>query len=116
MISSPENTTLEYTKHNYRNRMPFVIYADFESINDSTLLTFQDEVNPERPAIKTRRIKHQSEAAVGALIKSDHEEIIPAQYFSYRGKDVVDVFCNFLIRISHKTSSHKFLKQIKKWK
>jgi hypothetical protein len=79
--------------------MPFVIYVDFELINDSTLLTFQDEVNPERPVIKTRRIKHQSAAAVGALIKSDHEEIIPAQYFSYRGEDVVDVFCNFLIRI-----------------
>jgi hypothetical protein len=79
--------------------MSFVIYADFESINDSTLLTFHDEVNPERSAIKTRRIKHQSAASVGALIKSDHEEIIPAQYFSYRGEDVVDVFCNFLMQI-----------------
>jgi hypothetical protein len=44
-IRIPENTTLEYTKHNNRNRMPFVINVDFESINDSVLLTLHDVAN-----------------------------------------------------------------------
>jgi hypothetical protein len=111
-ISIPENAIimLEYTKHNYRNRIPFVIYADFELINDSTLFTFQDEVNPERPAIKTRRIKHQSVAAIGALIKSDHEEIIPVVCnISLTGAKMLLMF-SVTFSYGLKTSSRKFLK------
>jgi hypothetical protein len=31
-ITIPSNPTLKFTKFNFRNRLPFVMYADFESI------------------------------------------------------------------------------------
>jgi hypothetical protein len=30
-ITIPVNPKLEFTKYNFRNRLPFVIYADFET-------------------------------------------------------------------------------------
>jgi hypothetical protein len=48
---------------------------------------------------KTKKLKHQSASAVGIYVKSDYENIIPSNYFCYRGEDVVEVFCNWLVTI-----------------
>jgi hypothetical protein len=89
--------------------LPFVIYADFESISkpcnvnkdESCNVSIAEPVNQteSQTESKTKKLKHQSPAQVGVLIKSDHEDIIPTNYFSYIGEDVVKVFCNFLVKI-----------------
>jgi hypothetical protein len=104
----PKNAKLEFTKHNYRNRIPFVIYADFESISE----TIYGPDNSANNMPKTKKLKQQSPSAVGILIKSDHEEIIPTQYISYFNEDregqtksdVIEDFCKFLIDIEYRFS------------
>jgi hypothetical protein len=46
---------------------------------------------------KTRKIEHQVASSVGGYIKSDHEEIIRSNYFTFRGENVVEIFCNWII-------------------
>ena len=82
-VRFPKNNTLSYTKHNFRNRMPFTIYADFESISESI-------------SEGGKQGKHQKAAAVGLYLHSEIPELIQSEYFHHRGKDVVDVFCNWV--------------------
>jgi hypothetical protein len=101
-IIIPENPKLEFTKYNFRNKLPFVIYADFETISKTIY-------GPNNfPDNKFKKLKHQTPAAVGILIKTDFDYISLADrennYFSYIGEDVVNVFCNFLIKIEEEFS------------
>jgi hypothetical protein len=50
------------------------------------------------------KLKHQIPAAVGVLIKSDHEEMIPTSYMSYFNENVVEDICKFLINIEDRFS------------
>jgi hypothetical protein len=98
-LKIPKNAKLEFTKYNFRNIIPFVIYADFESISQTIYGPDNAPVN----VPKTKKLK-QSSSAVGILIKSDHEEIISTQYISYFNEDVIEDFCKFLIDIEYRFS------------
>ena len=82
-ITFPENNILTYTKHNFRNFIPFVIYADFESIT----------------CYSTEKGKPQKAAAVGAYLCSRLPELVPSQYFHNRSENVIAVFCDWLVAL-----------------
>jgi hypothetical protein len=66
LISKPVNPKLEFTKYNFRNRLPFVIYADFEAISKPCNV---NKVETEsQTEVKTKKLKYQSPAAVRVLI------------------------------------------------
>jgi hypothetical protein len=87
-MPTEKDRILRFTKHNFRNRIPFVIYADFEAINKP--------INDD-PEKTTRNLKHNIAASVGYYILSDHPDITPSYYSWYRNPDVVERFCDFLI-------------------
>ena len=56
----------------------------------------------EPPQSKVTKLKRQIAAAVGVYIKSDHPDIYHSGYFSFRGEDVVDAFCNTILKLQSK--------------
>ena len=90
------NAVLKFKNYNFKNRVPFVIYADFESINILPEDT-NEKCNEDSDEVKTKKLKKQIPSAVGVYIHSDYQHLFRDNYAFYRGEDVADVFCNFLI-------------------
>ncbi|MCG8431126.1 MAG: hypothetical protein MJA29_08125, partial [Candidatus Omnitrophica bacterium] len=86
-------SNLKFKNHHFKNRVPFVVYADFESINC--------KIDKEETASETstKKLYHQKAAAVAVYIYSDYPNLYQSKYKFHRGEDVIDVFCNFMIEL-----------------
>ncbi|WP_375671641.1 hypothetical protein, partial [Bartonella sp. CL27QHWL] len=97
---------LKFEKHSFKNRVPFVIYADFESISEPLLVVSNDDSssNTNNNTISKKLFK-QIASAVGIYVHSDYPQLYTSQYFSCRNSNVVDIFCNFLIKMEEQFSN-----------
>ena len=112
ILPTDKDYKLEFKKYGYKNKVPFVIYGDFESLN--TELTDKDrkeiyykrkqlnsnknlELNEDPPITNTIKKVRQSAAAFGLYIQSDYPELIESEYYSYRDENVINHFCDLLI-------------------
>ena len=95
-IKMPEQgkSNLKFKNYSFKNRVPFVVYADFEAT--STPVADKD-LSYVKVSEKTKRLKTQKASAVGCYIRSDYPALFESAYFSYRGEDVVDYFCDWLL-------------------
>ena len=91
-LPSPEKASLHFKNGHFKNRVPFAVYADFESIS---------EPHHQQLGNKTRKLIKQKAAAVGAYIHSDYPDLLKGYYWSRRTEDVVDVFCGFLVSLNN---------------
>ncbi|CAC5393555.1 unnamed protein product [Mytilus coruscus] len=76
---------LEFTNHHFKNRLPFVIYCDFEACNIP-----MQSCTPDPDKSYTKPISKQEINSYGMYVHSDYPEIYKSQYFHYYdGDDVV---------------------------
>ena len=72
-LPSVKNNTLEFTNFGFKNRVPFVIYADFECVL--------------KPVIDDERVyQHHVPFSVGYFIKCSYDNSL-SEYKSYRQED-----------------------------
>ena len=81
----PKEDYYSYNNWKFKNRLPIVIYADFESLNE--ILIPNDK----------NRIYRQHAIAVGIYTHSDYPEIYTSNYVQYYGVDVIDEFTKYII-------------------
>jgi hypothetical protein len=84
-ITIPFNTILKFTKYNIRNRIPFVIYGDFEAINiktyekynkDKSIMEYFNIANGDGNSQKTRKIEHQVASSVGVILNQIMKKLL----------------------------------------
>ena len=79
-----EEERLSFKQHQYCSKIPFVIYADFETISipleGNTLLA-------------------QKPISYGLYLSSIHPDVIPSRYNTYTGEDAVQVFVKQVVSI-----------------
>jgi len=130
ILPTDKNYKLEFKKYGFKNKVPFVIYGDFESLNfeltdkdrkeiyykrkilnnDEKLLifpehSFDNDIEneyPDPPVSSTIKKIHQSAAAFGLYIKSEYPELFKNEYYSYRSENVINHFCDLLIEYERK--------------
>ncbi|WP_375664441.1 hypothetical protein, partial [Bartonella sp. CL50QHWL] len=78
---------IKFEKHSFKNRVPFVIYADFESISEpcSSAESNIPVVSVEPPMVKEQNFKKlfkQNASAVGVYVHSDYTHLYSSQYVS----------------------------------
>ncbi|VEN53641.1 unnamed protein product [Callosobruchus maculatus] len=84
-ISFPKYDFMEFKDHVYKQRNPFVIYADFESL----LTPCRDKFKNIKT--KTQRYQHHKAYSAGYYLKCSYDDSL--SYFkSYRGDDCLDWF------------------------
>ena len=81
----PKEDYYSYNNWKYKNRLPIVIYADFEAVNEILL---PNEKN---------HVYKQHAIATGIYIHSDYPEIYTSQYKAYYGVDVIEKFTQYII-------------------
>ena len=87
----------EFKNFHFCEELPFVIYCDFEA-NNIPIETTQP--NPNESYIN--RISKQEINSFGMYIKSNHQDIIKSQYFSYNGNDAKEKFIKKILSIYNK--------------
>ena len=97
---------LEFKNHYFKNRIPFVIYSDFESYNIH-LSTSQPDPNKSY----TNPISKQTVNSYGIYVKSDYPEIYKPQYFSYVGDDAANKYVKEIIQIFKNITYNIYLKE-----
>lgn len=115
IMPTEKDYKLEYKKYHFKNKVPFVIYGDFESLNkeltdiDRKEIYYKRKVfNSNNPSTIMNEYKdpdekntikkiHQSAAAFGIYIKSDYPELINSEYYSYRAENCVNHFVDLMI-------------------
>jgi hypothetical protein len=74
---------LYFNQYHFKNRVPFVLYGDFEAINKPV------ENDP-------RKVADQIASSYFLYLKSDYEDIIKSQAFAYRGEDCIENFAKVI--------------------
>ena len=92
-IKDSLQSRLKFKNHDFKNRVPFVFYADFEAI--STKIDAVPKIDSKESLPKTIKLQEQFPAAVGIYFHSDYPDIVNSFYASHRSED--EVFCNWLI-------------------
>ncbi|CAC5382294.1 unnamed protein product [Mytilus coruscus] len=82
-MPEPEKNILEFNNHHFKNRLPFVIYCDFEACNIP-----MQSCTPDPDKSYTKPISKQEINSYGMYVHSDYPEIYKSQYFHYDGDDV----------------------------
>ena len=93
-----EGTTLKFHNSRHQLKVPFIIYADFES-----LLLPEDAPIPHANQVKRRRttlIDRHVPCAAGIYVVSANAILFPPTYESFTGENVVQWFLNRLFDIS----------------
>ena len=78
---------LEFNKFHYKNKVPFVIYGDFEAYNKLS--------NPNTKNL----IYNQKPFCFGIYIKSDYEDLCKSKYKKYYGEDASQIFGDYIIKL-----------------
>ena len=97
MPEKKDNNILKFKNHHFKNRLPFVIYSDFES-NNIPIST--SKPNPNKSYINP--IRKQTVNSYGIYVHSDYPEIYESQYFSYVGDDAAKKYVEKIIKIFKK--------------
>ncbi|CAC5417593.1 unnamed protein product [Mytilus coruscus] len=84
IMPEPGKNILEFNNHHFKNRLPFVIYCDFEACNIP-----MQSCTPDPDKSYTKPISKQEINSYGMYVHSDYPEIYKSQYFHYDGDDVV---------------------------
>ena len=108
IMPKKDNNILKFKKHYFKNRLPFVIYSDFES-NNVPLSTTQQ--NPNMSYINP--ISKQTVNSYGIYVQSDYPDIFKPQYFSYVGDDAAEKYVEHVIKI-FKEINYKIYRNEKK--
>ncbi|CAC5406272.1 unnamed protein product [Mytilus coruscus] len=82
-MPEPGKNILEFNNHHFKNRLPFVIYCDFEACNIP-----MQSCTPDPDKSYTKPISKQEINSYGMYVHSDYPEIYKSQYFHYDGDDV----------------------------
>src|SRR6266853_2334587 len=87
---------LMFKHHDRKNKVPFVLYPDFESYNRRI-----EKLNIKYDSHKPYQFKiaHQNVNSFALYFKSDIPEIIPSRYIVYRGDDALNKFCEYVLEI-----------------
>ena len=99
ILPKKDKNILKFHNHHFKEKLPFVIYCDFES-NNIPIQTVKP--NPNESYIN--KIFKQEINSYGIYIKSNYPNIIKSQYFSYIGNDVKEKFVEKIISIYNKIS------------
>ncbi|CAC5407070.1 unnamed protein product [Mytilus coruscus] len=83
IMPEPGKNILEFNNHHFKNRLPFVIYCDFEACNIP-----MQSCTPDPDKSYTKPISKQEINSYGMYVHSDYPEIYKSQYFHYDGDDV----------------------------
>ena len=108
IMPKKDNNILKFKNHHFKNRLPFVIYSDFES-NNVPLSTTQQ--NPNMSYINP--ISKQTVNSYGIYVQSDYPDIFKSKYFSYVGDDAAEKYVEHVIKI-FKEINYKIYRNEKK--
>ena len=109
IMPKPGKNILEFKNHHFKNRLPFVIYCDFEAYNIPIQSCTPD---PNKSYIKP--ISKQEINSYGIYVHSDYPEIYKPQYFSYVGNDAVEKYVEKVIKIFKKITYNIYQNEQKK--
>ena len=109
IMPNPGKNILEFNNHHFKNRLPFVIYCDFEAYNIPIQSCTPD---PNQSHIK--QISKQEINSYGMYVHSDYPEIYKPQYFSYVGDDAAEKYVEKVMQIFNKITYKIHLNEKKK--
>src|SRR5271156_6941989 len=96
---------LEFKNYCRKNRVPFAIYADFESLNrDLRRLIEKYQYN----VAYQEKISEQLVSTYGIYVHSDVPELFQSGYYNYRGPNAVNHFVRTILELEARMQS--FLK------
>ena len=95
ILPTDKDNILKFKNYNYKNPVPFVIYADFEAIS----IALKDKSKED---VKTKKLFKQIGSSYGAYIKSSYPNLFKSQYYSYRKEDVIEQFCLWIKTLQSK--------------
>ncbi|CAC5386013.1 unnamed protein product [Mytilus coruscus] len=107
IMPEPGKNILEFNNHHFKNRLPFVIYCDFEAC----YIPMQS-CTPDPDKSYTKPISKQEINSYGMYVHSDYPEIYKSEYFHYDGDDVVKKYVEKIMSIFKKITYN--IKQNKK--
>ena len=109
IMPNPGKNILEFNNHHFKNRLPFVIYCDFEAYN----IPIQScTLDPNQSYIK--QISKQEINSYGMYVHSDYPEIYKPQYFSYVGDDAAEKYVEKVMQIFNEITYKIHLNEKKK--
>ncbi|CAG2236577.1 unnamed protein product [Mytilus edulis] len=108
-MPKPGKNILKFNNHHFKNRLPFVIYCDFEAYNIPMQSCTPD---PNKSYIKP--ISKQEINSYGMYVHSDYPEIYKPQYFSYVGDDAVEKYVEKVMKIFKEITYKIYLNEKKK--
>ena len=108
-MPNPGKNILEFNNHHFKNRLPFVIYCDFEAYNIPIQSCTPD---PNQSYIK--QISKQEINSYGMYVHSDYPEIYKPQYFSYVGDDAAEKYVEKVMQIFNEITYKIHLNEKKK--
>ncbi|CAC5378564.1 unnamed protein product [Mytilus coruscus] len=97
IMPEPGKNILEFNNHHFKNRLPFVIYCDFEACNIP-----MQSCTPDPNKSYTKPISKQEINSYGMYVHSDYPEIYKSQYFRYDGDDAVEKYVEKIMSIFKK--------------
>ena len=103
-----DKNILKFINHHFKNRLPFVIYSDFES-NNIPISTSQSNPNESY----TNPISKQTVNSYGIYVHSDYPNIYKSQYFSYVGNDAKEKYVEKIIKIFKNITYQLYLSEKK---
>ncbi|CAG2243460.1 unnamed protein product [Mytilus edulis] len=109
IMPKPGKNILKFNNHHFKNRLPFVIYCDFEAYNIPMQSCTPD---PNKSYIKP--ISKQEINSYGMYVHSDYPEIYKPQYFSYVGDDAVEKYVEKVMKIYKEITYKIYLNEKKK--
>jgi hypothetical protein len=108
-MPKPGKNILKFKNHHFKEKLPFVIYSDFESSN---ILLSTTQPNPEKSY--TNPIRKQEINSYGIYIHSDYPKIYKPQYFSYVGDDAAEKYIEKIISIFKEINYKIYINEQKK--
>ena len=109
IMPEPGKNILKFNNHHFKNRLPFVIYCDFEAYN----IPLQT-CDPNPNESYTKPVSKQEINSYGMYIHSDYPEIYKSRYFSYVGEDAVEKYVEKIILIFKKITYRMHINEKKK--
>lgn len=91
-VTFSKDEYLSFNKYHYKNKVPFTIYADFESWNK----VLNNEVSNTSTEVK---IYEQLPMCYGMYIHSNYPNLFKSEYYKYFGEDCLKVFVEKIIEL-----------------
>ena len=85
-LKFPEEDYFKFNKFGYQNRVPFTIYGDFETYNESCNGKYLSQLKP---------------LCLGIYIKSEYEGLFNSQYIKFYGEDCIKKFVETIKQLNN---------------